>query len=171
MIFGWKLLHHMPKKDGIPNICYQLSSSTYNHVLPYLSRLGSIIECVAKRERGSSTNYRLSGNDISIQNGVDGDSWWVGRVHALWRCNGKQFDVLKQSVDNVTATKESRKRNHNNPHTDLMLQYCRKHLGRSKFKYDHTYGKRMHVDCVISIVTMSYQFTNDVYTLDRNDAK
>ena len=50
-----------------------------------------------------------------------------------------------------------------------MLQYYRKHLGRNKFKYDHTDSKWIDVGCVISTVIMSYNSTNEVYTLDRND--
>jgi hypothetical protein len=51
-----------------------------------------------------------------------------------------------------------------------MLQYYRNHLGRNKFKYDHTNNKWIDVDCIIITMIMSYNFTNEVYTLDRNDS-
>ena len=40
----------------------------------------------------------------------------------------------------------------------------------TKFKYDHTNSKWIDVDCIISMVTTSYNSTNEVYTLDRNDS-
>ena len=67
--------------------------------------------------------------------------------------------------------KESRRRNPKNPHIEVMLQNYRKHLGRNKYKYDHTYSKWIDVDCVISTVIMSYNSTNEVYTVDKNDSK
>ena len=51
-----------------------------------------------------------------------------------------------------------------------MLQYYRKHHGRNKFKYDHTNIKWIDVGCIMFFVTMSYNYTNEVYTLDMNDA-
>ena len=51
-----------------------------------------------------------------------------------------------------------------------MLQYYRKHLGPNKFKYDHTDSKWIVVDCNMSMVIVSYNSTNDVYNLDRNDS-
>ena len=66
--------------------------------------------------------------------------------------------------------KESKRRNPNDPHIEVMLQYYRKHLGCNKFKYDHTADKGIDVDCIISTITMSYKPTNEVYTLDRNDS-
>ncbi len=40
---------------------------------------------------------------------------------------------------------------------------------RNKFMYDHMDSIWIDLNCVISIVTMSYNSTNKVYTLDRND--
>ena len=77
----------------------------------------------------------------NILNIVDFSSWWVDRVHAMRRHNGKQFGVLKQAVDLLAQTKKSGRRNPNNPHIEVMLQYCRKYPGRNKFKYDHTDSK------------------------------
>jgi hypothetical protein len=94
-----------------------------------------------------------------------------GRVQAMrWR-DGKQFGVLGQAVDLLARTEESRRRNPNNPLIEVMLQYYRKYPGRNKFKYDHTDSKWIDVDCIISTVTMSYNSTNEVYTLDRNDSE
>ena len=39
----------------------------------------------------------------------------------------------------------------------------------NNFKNDHTNSKRIHVHCTIFIVTMSFNVTNKVYTLDRID--
>jgi hypothetical protein len=85
------------------------------------------------------------------------------------RRNGKQFGVLRQAVDILARTEESWRRNPNNPHIEVMLQYYRKYQGRNKFKYDHTDSKWIDVDCIISTVTMSYNCKNEVYTLDKND--
>jgi hypothetical protein len=52
-----------------------------------------------------------------------------------------------------------------------MLQYYRKYPRCNKFKYDHTDNKWIDVDCIISTVTMSYNSTNEVYTLDKNDSE
>jgi hypothetical protein len=92
-------------------------------------------------------------------------------VQAMRRRNGKQFGVLRQAVDLVAQTEESWRRNPNNPHIEVMLQYYRKYPGRNKFKYDHTDSKWIDVDCIISTVTMSYNSTNEVYTPDRNDSE
>jgi hypothetical protein len=87
------------------------------------------------------------------------------------RRNGKQFGVLRQAVDLLAQTEESGRRNPNNPHIEVMLQYYRNYPGRNKLKYDHTDSKWIDVDCIISMVTMSYNSTNEVYTLDRNDSE
>jgi hypothetical protein len=87
------------------------------------------------------------------------------------RRNGKQFGVLSQAVDLLARTKESGRRNPNNPHIEVMLQYYRKYPCHNKFNYDHTDSKWIDVDCIISTVTMSYNSTNEVYTLDRNDSE
>lgn len=92
-------------------------------------------------------------------------------MQAMRRRNGKQFGVLRQAVDLLARTEESGRRNPNNPHIEVMLQYYRKYPGRNKFKYDHTDSKWIDVDCIISTVTMSYNSTNEVYTLDRNDSE
>jgi len=92
-----------------------------------------------------------------------------GRVQAMRRRNGKQFGILRQVVDLLARTEESWRRNPNNPHIKVMLQYYRKYPSRNKFKYDHTDSKWIDVDCIISTVTTSYNSTNEVYTLDRND--
>jgi hypothetical protein len=94
-----------------------------------------------------------------------------GSVQAMRRRNGKQFGALRQAVDLLARTEESGRRNPNNPHIEVMLQYYRKYPCRNKFKYDHTDSKWIDVDCIISTVTMSYNFTNKVYTLDRNDSE
>ena len=62
------------------------------------------------------------------------------------------------------------RRNPNNLHIEVMLQYYRKHQGRNKFKYDHTDSNWIDVDCITSTVTMSYNSTNEVYNLYRNDS-
>jgi hypothetical protein len=95
----------------------------------------------------------------------------VGRVQAMRRHNGKQFGVLRQAVHLLARTEESGRRNPNIPHIEVMLQYYRKYPCRNKFKYDHMDSKWIDVDCITSTVTMSYNSTNEVYTLDRNDSE
>ena len=109
-------------------------------------------------------------NATKILNEIDSNSWWVGRVQAMRRRNEKQFGVLGQAVDLLAQTEESRRRDSNNPHIKVMLQYYTKHPGCSKLKYDQTDSKCIDVDCIISTVIMSYNSTNEVYTLDRNDS-
>jgi hypothetical protein len=46
-----------------------------------------------------------------------------------------------------------------------MLQNYRKHPGYNKFKYDHMDSKWIDVDFIIFIITMSYNSTNEVYTM------
>ena len=87
----------------------------------------------------------------------------------MQRRNGKQYGVLRQANDLLARTEESGRRNPNNPHIEVMLQYYRKHPSRDKFEYDHTDSQWIDINCVISIVTMSYNSTNEVYILDRND--
>ena len=135
------------------------------------TRLSSTVRSVVKRKRGRSSIVNKAGNATNILNGVDEGSWWVGRVQAMRRRNGKQFGVLRQAVDLLARTEESGRRNPNNPHIEVMLQYFRKHPGRDKFKYNHTDSQWIDIDCVISTVTMSYNPTNEIYTLDRNDSE
>ena len=66
---------------------------------------------------------------------------------------------------------ESRRRNPNNPHIEVVFLNYRIHHGRDKFKFDYTDSKWIDVDCVVSIVSMSYNSTNEVSTLDRNDSE
>jgi hypothetical protein len=66
----------------------------------------------------------------------------------LLSCNGKQFGVLRQAVDNLVQMEESGRRSPNNPHIEVMLQYYRKLPCRNKFKYDYTDSKWIDVDCV-----------------------
>ena len=42
-----------------------------------------------------------------------------------------------------------------------------KYLGHNNFKYYHSDGKWIYMDCNISTVTMSYNAINGVYPLDR----
>ena len=44
-------------------------------------------------------------------------------------------------------------------------------LGHNKSKYDHAHSKCIDVDYIIFIVIMSYNTTNEVYTLDKIDAE
>jgi hypothetical protein len=71
---------------------------------------------------------------------------------SLSSCNEKQFGVLGQTVDLLARAEESGRRDPNNPHIEVILQYHKKHLGRNKFKYGHTDNKWFDVDCIISIV-------------------
>ena len=79
----------------------------------------------------------------------------MDRVQAMRRRNGRQFGVLRQPVDLLARVEENGRRNPHNPHIEVMLQYYRKHLGRDKFKYDHTDSKWIDVDCIICTVTMT----------------
>ena len=88
-------------------------------------------------------------------------------MQAMRRRNGKQFGVLRHVVNLLAKWKNQRANNH---HIEAMLQYHRKHPTQNKFEYDHTNSKWTDVNCVISIVTMSYNLTN-VHALDRNDSE
>ena len=105
------------------------------------TRLLSTVKSAPKRKEGLSMTDVKAGNTTNILNGVDSSSLWVGKVQPMRRRNGKQFGVLRQAVDLLARTEESRRRNPNNSRIEVMLQYYRKHLGRNKFKYDHTDSK------------------------------
>ena len=53
---------------------------------------------------------------------------------------------------------------------EVMLQYFRKLPGHLKFKYDATDSRWIDVDAIITTVTVEYNSSNDVYTLDLEDA-
>jgi hypothetical protein len=135
------------------------------------TRLSSTVRSAAKRKRGRPSSASASGTATNILNAVDEGAWWVGRVQAMRRRNGRQFGVLRQPVDLLSRMEESGKRNPHNPHIEVMLQYYRKHVGRDKFKYDHTDSQWIDVDCIICTVTMTYNPINEVYSLDRTDAE
>ena len=66
--------------------------------------------------------------------------------------SGKQFRVLRHTVDLVVRMEESGRKNPNNPHIEVMLQYYTEYHGHNKFKYDHTNCKWSDIDCIISNV-------------------
>ena len=127
------------------------------------------MRAATKRKQGRPPNASTGLNVTNILHAVDEGVWWVGRVQAMRRHNGRQFGVLRQPVDLLARVEENGRRNPHNPHIEVMLQYYRKHLGRDKFKYDHTDSKWIDVDCIICTITMMYNSGNEVYSLDRND--
>ena len=52
-----------------------------------------------------------------------------------------------------------------------MLRHYKKHPSCNKGKYDHTNSKWIDVDCIISIVPISYNATHEIFIVDRIDAK
>ena len=94
----------------------------------------------------------------------------VGRVQAMLQLNVKQYGVLRQTIDLFARTMESWRGNPNNPHIQVLLQYYRKHHGWNVFNYDHTDSKWIDLNCMC-ILTMSYNSTNEVYTLDMNNSE
>ena len=50
-----------------------------------------------------------------------------------------------------------------------MLQYFQKVPRQLKFKYDHTDTRWIDVDTIITTITLEYNHTIDVYTLDLED--
>ena len=48
----------------------------------------------------------------------------------------------------------------------VFMQWFRKVCGKFKFKFDRAYGKWIDVDTIILTVTLSYNPTQNVYTLD-----
>lgn len=135
------------------------------------TRLSSSVKSAAKRKRGRTSAAGKVGTATNILSAVDEGKWWVGRVQCMRRRNGRQFGVLRQPVDLLSRMEENGKRNLHNPHIEVMLQYYRQHVGRDKFKYDHTDSQWIDIDCIICTVTMSYNPVNEVYSLDRNDAE
>ena len=135
------------------------------------TRISSIVKSAAKHKRGRPPSAPTPSTATNILNAVDEAAWWVGRVQAMWRQNGRQFGVLRQPVDLLARMEENGKRNPHNPHIEVMLQYYRKHLGQDKYKYDHTDSQWIDVDCIICTVTMTYNPGNEVYSLDRNDVE
>ena len=70
-------------------------------------------------------HYDVAFNPISIL-----DRFKLSLTHAM----KNNLGVLRHVVDLLGRTKESGKRNPNNPHIKVMLQYFRKYPGHSKFK-------------------------------------
>jgi hypothetical protein len=88
----------------------------------------AIVNCksIAKRKKGRSTTIVKTRNATNISNEVDAiHGGWVGCT--MRRRNRKQFGVLRQTVDLLAQAEESRRRNPNNPHIEVVLQYHRKH--------------------------------------------
>ena len=110
-------------------------------------KLLSTVKSAAKRKNGRSKTTVKVENATNILNRVDFSSWQVGRVQAMRRHNRKRFGILRQVVDLLAQTKESRRRT-NNLHIVVMLQYYRKHPCHNKYKYDHTYSKWIDVDAL-----------------------
>ena len=130
------------------------------------TRISSTVKFVAKRKRDRPPSAPAPRTATNILNAVDEAAWWVGRVQAMKRRNGRQFGVLRQLVDLLARMEENGKQNPHNPHIEIMLQYYRKHLGQDKYKYDHTDSQWIDVDCIICTMTMTYNPRNEVYSLD-----
>ena len=63
--------------------------------VPLHSNASTTLSTNHKEKKGHSTTVVKVGNATKILNIVDVDSWWVGRVQAMRRCNEKQFGVLR----------------------------------------------------------------------------
>ena len=103
------------------SLLYIGSNSWVHSVQQSMTRLLSTLKFAAKKKRGCSMIVVKAGNATNILNKVDANSWWVGRVHAMRRHNGKQFGVLRHVVDLLARTDESKRRTPNNPHIKVML--------------------------------------------------
>ena len=88
-------------KDRLASIKYSIQFNNHNNCLearsdrgvPFVqrstTRLLSTVKSVAKRKRGRVITVVKAINATNILNGVDSSSWWVKRVQAMRRCNGK----------------------------------------------------------------------------------
>jgi hypothetical protein len=63
-------------------------------------------EAIVNYKKERSTIDVKVGNVTNILNEVDATSWWIGRVQAMWRRNGKMFRVLRHVVDLLAQTEE-----------------------------------------------------------------
>lgn len=135
--------------------------------------VSSIVKATLKRKKGRQPKSSKAGRPTNILQRVEDGSWWIGRVQSMRRVHVKQWGLLQQPVDlmNLMNLKEtSAKQNSNTCNIQVMLQYFWKFPGHLKFKYDHTDTRWIDVDTIISTVTLEYNSTTDVYTLDSNDA-
>lgn len=132
--------------------------------------VSSTVKSALKRKKGRQPKSSKAGRPTNILQGVEDGSWWIGRVQSMRRLHGKQWGLLRQPVDLMNLKETSGKQNSNTCNLQVMLQYFRKFPGHLKFKYDHTDTRWIDVDTIISTVTLEYNSTTDVYTLDSNDA-
>ena len=75
--------------------------------------------------------------------------------------------LIRQPVVLLGRVEESRRQNHHNSYIEIVLQHYKNHPEHDKFKYDHIGSKCNDVDCIISIMIMSSNAINEVYTLDK----
>lgn len=53
----------------------------------------------------------------------------------------------------------------------VLLNWCSENRGNIKFKYNVSNSQWINIDTILSTVTLTYQPSNNIYSLDPNDAK
>ena len=103
--------------------------------------------------------------------GVDEGTWWVGRIQKMRRrAGGNSWGSLKHPVDLANREETEGKKGIAISNVQVILHYYAKAPGQYKFKYNLTDSKWISLESVITNVTLTYNFENQVYSLDRGDA-
>lgn len=129
----------------------------------------STVKAAGKRKKGRKSAASKRGSPSSVTEGADHGSWWIGRVQKMRRKVGTQWGLLRHPVDLINRTTIAGKKNTNGCPIQVLLQYFSKTVGLNKYKYDHSDTKWIDIECIITTVTLSFNPTNSVYTVNPED--
>ena len=117
-----------------------------------------------RRNRSSSR----AGQPTPVTAGGDFGTWWLGRVQKMRRRVGKTWGLCRNPVD-LNARKAAGVQVNSSSSIQLMLNWFKFAPRRNKFKYDVTDTQWIDIDSVICIVALTYNPTNNLYTLQEKD--
>ena len=122
---------------------------------------------VATAQRRNRSSGR-AGQPTPVTAGGDFGTWWLGRVQKMRRRVGKTWGLCRNPVD-LNARKAAGVQVNSSSSIQLMLNWFKSAPGRNKFKYDVTDTQWIDIDSVICIVALTYNPTNNLYTLQEKD--
>lgn len=119
----------------------------------------SSVKTALRRHKGKGG---CKGVPASIVNGADEGMWWIGRIQKMRKKVVNRWGISRQPTDLLNKPTTT---------TMVLLNYFSKFRGHLKFKYDVTDSKWIDIDSIISSVTLTFDRTQNVYTLNDVDAQ
>lgn len=110
-----------------------------------------------------------NGRPLSILQGVDEGTWWLGRVQKMRRRVGPRWSPVQQPIDLMNLKVSVGKNRTVDAVFEVYLNWFTKSNNKLKYKYDHSDSVWIDVESVISTLIQFNSYTK-VYSLDKDDA-